>query len=120
MAPNPSFGPVTGSATTTNSTPVDVAGCAIPDGCIVVLESTIAAKSGNLNGAGYTLTATFKAKAGVVTQVGAGLTALINEDAALASCTVGWNISGNSVRVRCTGINATTIDWSVVTWETQV
>lgn len=120
MAPLSNFGPFSTSLTSANATPVNTALCGIPTSCVMVIEATVAAKSGSLNGAGYTLAGTFKNAAGTVAQVGATVATVVNEDAALVNCAVAFSVSGTQVRLTTTGIAATTIDWTLVAYLTQV
>jgi hypothetical protein len=61
----------------------------------------------------YKRAASFKAVGGTVTQVGATDVLSDHVDAALATCVATIDNSGDSVRVRVTGIGATDLVWSV-------
>ena len=63
------------------------------------------------NGAGYVLEATFRRNGANVTQVGATTLVIADEDVGLALGTATLDASGTSIRVRVTGVAATTISW---------
>jgi hypothetical protein len=82
------------------------------DGCSVNARCVISGKQAGNTVAGEVL-AVFRRTAGTLAQVGAaaGIGTLFS-DAALANSTVTIDASGNLIRVRVTGVVATTIDWS--------
>ena len=78
-----------------------------------LIVDVVARKSDGSQAAGYRLAGTFRRAGATTTQVGATTIYSHEDDAA-------WNValdtSGSSVRVRVTGVAATTIDWRVKIW----
>jgi hypothetical protein len=80
--------------------------------CTVQVMLMVTGKSGT-NHLGGELLATFKRNSGTLAIVGAAAgIGTLQADAALATASVSIDASGNIIRVRVTGVAATTIDWS--------
>lgn len=100
-----------GTVQTTNATPATIITIPIPTGATVQIIADICAHILATSGASYELMGTYRNSAGTVSLVGANVATLTNRDAALATATVTFVISGTNVIVTATGIAATTIEW---------
>lgn len=99
---------------TTDATPTTIATFNVPAGCAA---SFVAEITGRNTATGATVVAARRVGAknvgGVVSLVGTVLSVMDSVDTALATVLITMDVSGTSVRVRATGLIATSIEWFV-------
>ena len=98
------------TAQTTDAT-VTTCGTVTPaDATVVLVEAAVVGrKSDGTAGAVYRLAAGFRRAGGTVTQIGVLTVVVAIEDNVLWDAV--FDVSGTAIRVRVTGVAATTIDW---------
>ena len=103
---------IQGRVQTTDATVTTCGYYTLPDECVAFVRAVVlAVQSGSANTAGYERKAIVEGQSGTRALVGAVESgfAADREDVGTWDCTI--DVSGNDVRVRVTGIAATTIDW---------
>lgn len=99
----------TATAQTTNETPSNCGTYVVPDGSTVLVEARVAGNTaGHDNGAAYLIRACFRRSGATVTRIGTDAVQAWEDNPAWDALI---DISSTSVRVRVTGIAATTINW---------
>ena len=97
---------------TTDATPTDCARYSQQDNTVMLIALTAIARQvpAATNAAGYVRLALIKKEAGVMSQVGTTITLFEQESNVAYACV--FALAGQDIAVRCTGVAATTIDWS--------
>jgi len=102
---------ITGNVQTTDATQTTLATfSANTNDTIYSFRAEVTGIQAGANGAGYEIKGTFKRIGGTVTQIGSTLVVYAHEDDSTWGG-VTFDISGSDIRVRVTGLAATTIDW---------
>lgn len=104
------FKRITATIQTTDATVTTCGSYTLPDECAAFVSAKVlGVQSGSANTGGFLLNAVVEAQSGTRALVSTADQTIIKRDVGTWDAVI--DVSGNDVRVRVTGVAATTIDW---------